>query len=447
MGGFFVFLPCYIWYILSLYRFCDQYLNGFKIDKRIFVPLLLVIETAVSLSGSAGFPYILSAILHHILFTGLFLTAVSDTVMKKIFAAFVLIAVRTLAWNFGCSFFSCLVLILQNRMTGGQMIHMEPWLDGVIGAAAYIPVIIAQNILREKMDSVFDSKINSWYLMPSVLLICMVAVVDIANWGASNGIMVVSHMDSAAGGSLYYDQIFSHIEICILSALTACIAGGFVFFMNKVSIEQRQKEWYHSQIHFYKMLNMQYSQMERLRHDMKNHVLSLYGLWKGGEWDKIGNYLETMAERGNIDTGDEATGSKAVDALLYEKKRQAKQRNIFFVSDVAIPKECTVNEFDLCVLFGNILDNALNECGRMDEQHSPFINIMSYKVKKCLLISAGNSTVMKNQKEMKKGTGYLNIEDTIRKYNGTFQIKVQDGRFEIDVLLPFSDGCDAKQTI
>ena len=201
MGEFFVFLLCYMWYILSLYRFCNQYLNGFKIDKRIFVPLLFAIETAVSLSGSAGFPYILSAILHHILFTGLFLTAASDTVMKKIFAAFVLIAVRTFAWNFGCSFFSCLVLIFQKRMTGGQVIYMEPWLDGVIAAAAYIPVITAQNILRKKMDSVFDFKTNSWYLMTSVLLICMAAVVDIANWGASNGIMVVSHMDSAIGGS------------------------------------------------------------------------------------------------------------------------------------------------------------------------------------------------------------------------------------------------------
>ena len=144
MGGFFVFLLYYMWYILSLYRFCDQHLNGFKIDKKIFVLLLLVIEAAVSLSGSAGFPYILSAILHHILFTGLFLTAFSDTAMKKIFTAFVLIAVRIMAWNFGCSFFSCLVLILQNQMTGGQMIYIEPWLDGVIEAAAYIPVIMAQ---------------------------------------------------------------------------------------------------------------------------------------------------------------------------------------------------------------------------------------------------------------------------------------------------------------
>ncbi len=44
MGGLFVFLLCYMGYILSLYRFCNQYLNHFKINKKIFVLLLLVIE-------------------------------------------------------------------------------------------------------------------------------------------------------------------------------------------------------------------------------------------------------------------------------------------------------------------------------------------------------------------------------------------------------------------
>ena len=58
-------------------------------------------------------------------------------------------------------------------------------------------------------------------------------------------------------------------------------------------------------------------------------------------------------------------------------------------------------------------------------------------MKKCLLISAGNSTVMKSEKEMKKGIGYLNMEDSIQSYNGTFQIRVENGRFEITILLPF----------
>ena len=61
-------------------------------------------------------------------------------------------------------------------------------------------------------------------------------------------------------------------------------------------------------------------------------------------------------------------------------------------------------------------------------------------------IAAGNSTDRKSEKEIKKGTGYLNMEETVRRYNGTLRIRVEDGRFEIDILLPFSDGCNVRQT-
>ena len=54
---------------------------------------------------------------------------------------------------------------------------------------------------------------------------------------------------------------------------------------------------------------------------MKNHVLSIYGLWKGSEWDKLGDYLEVMIEDGNIGSNDDVTGSKAIDALLAESSK------------------------------------------------------------------------------------------------------------------------------
>ncbi len=119
---------------------------------------------------------------------------------------------------------------------------MDFWLDGIIGAIAYFPVILVQNCLRKRLDSVLESKIRSWYLMTSAFFIGIVAVVDIVNWGASNGIMVVLNAGGTAQRDVYYNQIFSHICICLLTVLAACMAGVFVFFMNKVYVEQRQKE-------------------------------------------------------------------------------------------------------------------------------------------------------------------------------------------------------------
>lgn len=246
----------------------------------------------------------------------------------------------------------------------------------------------------------------------------------------------------------YYNQIFSHISICLLTTLSACIAGGFVFFMDKIYVEQRQKEQYNSQIKFYKMMNEQYLQMERLRHDMKNHVLALYGLWEKKEFDKAGNYLKKMMENGNIGGSDEVTGNHAIDALLYNKKKEAGELSIQWVGDVQIPKKCTVDEFDLCVLFGNLLDNAIKACAETTDVEYRFVDIQSQQVKKCLLLVMKNGTVMKDIKEIRQGIGFLNIYETVRKYDGTISMKVENHVFEISVLIPMDNGrYNVKQTV
>ena len=92
--------------------------------------------------------------------------------------------------------------------------------------------------------------------------------------------------------------------------------------MNKIDREQRQKEQYRMQTAFYKMMNEQYVKMEQLRHDMKNHILSLYGLLQEGAYESLETYLKKMLENGNIKANEEATGNKGIDALLYYKRKR-----------------------------------------------------------------------------------------------------------------------------
>ena len=223
-----------------------------------------------------------------------------------------------------------------------------------------------------------------------------------------------------------------------MTALAACMAGGFVFFMNKVYIEQRQKEQYYSQIEFYKMLNEQYQQMERLRHDMKNHVLVLHGLWGKKEFEKAGDYLEKMMESGKICGSDEVTGNQAVDALLYNKKKQAEALCISWICDVQIPGNATIDTFDLCVLFGNLLDNAIKACGELRDKKYRFVDIEAKQVKKCFLLVMKNGTVVEDVKKIRQGTGFLNIYETVKKYEGTVKLKAESNVFEISILFPMN---------
>lgn len=438
---------CYLGYIGAVCNFCTLFLKHFTINKKVFVFVLFGGEILLNcFRMSTGLPYI-SLLINYIFFVFWLHVTFKEKTAQKLLSAAILITVKTLVWNFAGSFLSCLFLIGLNLLSGGEITGIGFTADYVISGFSYLVAAAVVLALKKALVPVFENEILSWYFMLSKLLFSLVIIIEVVNWGASNGIMVVSNANGAKYWNIYYNQIFSHTAICLLTALAMCIAGGLTFGMNKLYTEQRKAGEYHSQIAFYKMLNEQYSQMERLRHDMKNHVLSLYGLWKGGEWDKLGDYLETMIEDGDIGSDDDITGNKAIDALLYQKKKSAMQQEVHWEADVQIPPDHVINEFDLCVLFGNILDNAIDGCVKCADPSGRFVRVMSQKVKKCFLIIARNGTNMKNIKEVKKGIGFLNIEETVRKYNGTISTKVENSEFEITILLPMGDGYNTEKTV
>ncbi|MEY8516048.1 GHKL domain-containing protein [Lachnospiraceae bacterium 29-84] len=286
----------------------------------------------------------------------------------------------------------------------------------------------------------------------AIPLLVMVTVFDVAVWGASNGIMVRS------GGEMgvYYDQMFSHAGFLALEVLSMAAAGFYVLGMNQIYLEQEKSGQYHSKIEVYKMLAEQYRQSERLRHDMKNHVISLSALSKDKQWEKIADYLKRM-EGIALDGCRDITGNKALDALLYQKWKQAEKENIKWECDVQAPRGYGINEFDLCVLFGNIVDNALEACGRMQRGERRFISIQAKTVKKCFLIEVKNSMDMTENStdrfcdkgdSWEHGIGLMNVGDVVDKYDGAMDTEAGHGIFVISILIPLKgDAHDMKTAV
>ena len=263
--------------------------------------------------------------------------------------------------------------------------------------------------------------------------------------GAS--LLCISFVPKFGGMGVYYDQIFSHSEFLVLAFISMAAAGFYVFGMNQIYLEQEKSSQYHSQISVYKMLTEQYRQSERLRHDMKNHIIALTALSRNKEWEKIEDYLKNM-EGVILDAGGDLTGNKAVDALLYQKRKQAEGEDIKWECDMQMPKGCCINEFDLCVLMGNILDNALEACGRMQKDENRFINIQARTVKKCFLIEVKNSMdrtekftegFTNKDDSQEHGIGLLNVGDVVNRYNGAVHKEAGKGIFVISILMPFPD--------
>ncbi len=435
--------PFFFGYLWAADKFCKKFLGASKSRELLFLVFSFCGWLFWNVVGRLhSVLYFFSVVLRPVFFIGLVMLLFRSDKEKRILAASMLMmAVRT-ATNFSDSFLSCLVLFFRHTVKGIQEPFLSEWENGLIGCAGYCLAVLIVWRMSKYLETVFDGKRRRWYVVLAVPILMLIAVFDIAGWGASNGIMVRS------GGNmgLYYDQIFSHTEFVVLAVIFMFAAGFYVFSMNRIYLEQEKSSRYHSQIAVYKMLAEQYSQSERLRHDMKNHIIALSGLFQSKEWEKMGGYLKQLEESG-LEPGGDMTGNKAVDALLYQKRKQAQREKIRWECDIQIPKACGINEFDLCVLFGNILDNALEACERLQPGECGLINIQAKTVKKCFLIEVKNSMDSMEKytegftgKESPKehGLGLLNVGDVVHKYNGVVNIEAGNGIFVISILIPLS---------
>lgn len=444
---------CYLGYLGMADKFCKENLGASKKNEMLFMIISFVGWLTLTIASRWFLvPQIFFIIVEHILFMGLVLLLFRESWEKKILAVSMLMTVMTMVSTFSASFLSCLLLFFQHTMKRVSEPFLSELETGVIGGVGYCFAILAIYQMSGHMEQVFCGKRKKWYVILALPLLMIITVFDVADWGASHGIMVRS------GGStgVYYDQIFSYAEFVVLALLSMFAAGFYVFGMNRIYFEQEKSSQYHSQVAVYKMLTEQYRQSERLRHDMKNHIIALSALSQNKEWEKIDSYLKNM-EGIALDADGDMTGNKAVDALLYQKRKRAEEESIKWECDVQMPKEYFINEFDLCVLFGNILDNALEACGRMRCGESCFINIQARTVKKCFLIEIKNSvdmaeknTVRFTNKENPRehGIGLLNVSDVVHEYNGVLNVESEEGIFITSVLIPFPDAAhDIKKAV
>lgn len=445
MKSILISIPYYLGYIWAIGQFCKKFFNISKINEIKFIFVCIIGQLSMNVIHERyAIPYILYTLIHHAFYMGLVILLFQADIGKKILASSILITLTALLGDFCGSFLCCIGLFFLHTVKKVP----EPFLNDrdsyLILYVSFFILILAICAISRRLVSVFNGKSRRWYVILAIPLLAITAIIDIANWGSCNGILVTSNGNMG----LYYDQLFSHAEICTITALSMFASGFYVFGMDKIYSEQRKSSQYHAQITAYKMLAEQYRQSERLRHDIKNHMIALSGLLENREFEKMKSYLGNMEATGGFSSHEETTGNKVVDAILDQKRHRAENSNILWECDVRIPKECRINEFDLCVLFGNLLDNAVEACERLLTPNERFIRIQAQTVKKCFLLEVHNSTgpaykqengLSAKENPLEHGIGLLNINDVVRNYNGVTDISVNDGIFTISILIPIHD--------
>lgn len=215
-------------------EFCKKHLGCTKAKERIFLALYFIGIIAAGVTGEKVYiPFIIYAMLCHFSFAILVILLFDAGVEKKILGAVLLIGIKTLAGNFADSLLSAVVLVFFHVWKKESAVYIGIWGSYLIGSLSLAASAALIGFLSGPLSSIFWNKMKKWYIILAVPLIFIILVIDIVNFGASNGIMVVSDVNGPNYWNVYYNQLFSHIAMCIIMALSMCAAGFYVFGMDK----------------------------------------------------------------------------------------------------------------------------------------------------------------------------------------------------------------------
>lgn len=196
--------------------------------------------------------------------------------------------------------------------------------------------------------------------------------------------------------------------------------------------------------HYAEVENM-YRKIRGWRHDYRNHIQVMKSYAAEGNLEAVRKYLDELDT--DLNTVDVVikTGNRMTDAILNSKISLAKSRNIHVTADAHVPVELTTGEVDLCIILGNLLDNAIEAACTLPEEERLIRIYMDMKNTQ-LYISVTNTTADKKQKKENglflstKGSGHgfglVRIDTIVKRYQGYLSRNSEDGAFTTEILLP-----------
>ena len=241
--------------------------------------------------------------------------------------------------------------------------------------------------------------------------------------------------------------------IWYISATVAAIILFLIFliFLNRwllYHITEKRIHNFQSELiaKYYDEVQNMYQQVRGWRHDYHNHVQMMKAYLSQGQYQQLDAYLDQLTtDLSTVDTVIK-TGNVMVDAILNSKISIAKSRQIAINAKAIVPKQFECSDLELCIVVGNLMDNAIEACMELSNPADRFIRIYLDVIKGKFYLCITNSMNRPIHKvhgkyrttktEEGHGFGLARIDSIVSKYGGCINRQHEEGIFSTEVILP-----------
>lgn len=326
---------------------------------------------------------------------------------------------------------------------------------GLFDAAVFLFIL--------QTDTIDDSLINALiFLIVRCIVFIILFIISkkscnnfIANFlpKTPNYILAMILINIFISDGLVYTSGFSTTDIQLQTLLikilafanTLCLIVVLVSLLTNVLFRQYQKDinkilenQVQIQLKHYEKSEKINTEIRRFRHDYNNHMNCMKSLVQSGRYDELMDYINNISDAFPQSGFLYNTGNYIADAILTDKLENARKNgtNISFKGIISP----SINNTDLCIILGNILDNAVEACEKIDGekeisvfggyQHGYFILIAKNPIS-CHVQTENGIPATTKPDTAYHGFGLQNVESVVKKYDGIMLPECSDDSFTI----------------
>jgi sensor histidine kinase YesM len=242
-----------------------------------------------------------------------------------------------------------------------------------------------------------------------------------------------------------YPKSYLVFILCLL--IINCSTYILLDFSLKAALEKEYYQHLQQQNQYqqekYEQLSVTYRKLQSYQHDTKKQLLFIKECINENRIEAILPYMEESLDNLEKSYGRIHTGNLVIDSFLSNYSLLAEKNKIGFTTDLSVnPSLIPVKDYDLSIILGNLLDNAINACLKQTDTDNRKIDVYIFTDEKAgqMIIHITNTTIKNVTPEpingLIHGYGLANVEECVKKHFGILHTTENDENYEASAIIP-----------
>lgn len=258
-------------------------------------------------------------------------------------------------------------------------------------------------------------------------------------------LLTIIPFQNSAGTGQAVVKVISMIGVLFANVTNYILLENVLKVNELQQVELQQKKQLEYQTAKYQQISTVYRNSRKLIHDMKKHFFFISHCVENKEYDAVTPYINNAIQDIEQSHNKVNTGNLVIDAFVSNHMTIAEQENIEFLSDIQISaNQIEIRDYDLSVVLGNLLDNALYACRKVETPLPRHISVQIFTTSMELVIHIANSVspshreTMEEKEDLYHGFGTKNVESIVGYYMGTYTHYIEQEEYHCIVAIPYN---------